>query len=62
MFMEKKANLDLRLACKGAGVPLWRVAEVLGVSDQTLYRNWRKELSVSDKKRVLDIIEQEREV
>ena len=62
MYMGKKANLDLRLACKGAGVPLWHVAEVLGVSDQTLYRNWRKELSVGDKKRVLDIIEQEREV
>lgn len=51
-----KANNDLRMLCKGYGIPLWQVAQKLGVSDQTLYRSWRIPLSDIDRKRVLEII------
>lgn len=49
----KKANNDLRLLCKGNGIPLWKVAVALGISDQTLYRNWRTPLPPEDKEKVI---------
>lgn len=54
----QKANNDLRLACKGAGVPLYMVADALKISDQTLFRNWRKELSQNEKDQIYRIIEE----
>ena len=51
-----KANKDLRLACKGAGIPLYVIAETLGISDQTLFRNWRKELAQEEKEKIISII------
>lgn len=53
-----KANNDLRMFAKGCGVPLWAIADKMGISDQTLLRNWRKELAENDKKSVKNIIEQ----
>lgn len=41
----EKANMDLRCAVWAAGVPLWAVAEELGVSVDTMYRWLRKPLS-----------------
>lgn len=53
-----KANNELRMMCKGCGVPLWAVAEKLAVSENTLIRQWRKELSTDKKERIRTIIEQ----
>lgn len=50
------ANQKIRLAARGAGVPLWRVAEAMGVSEPTLTRKLRKELSKEEQTRVLAII------
>ena len=40
-----KANMDLRCAAWAAGVPLWTVAEEMGISVDTMYRWLRKPLS-----------------
>ena len=40
-----KANMDLRCAVWSAGIPLWEVADELGISLNTMYRWLRKPLS-----------------
>ena len=40
-----KANMDLRCTVWAAGIPLWAVAEELGISTDTMYRWLRKPLS-----------------
>ena len=54
---ENMQNIDLRLRAKGAGVPLWRIAEALRISEPTLTRHLRKELSEKEKRQILSIIE-----
>ena len=44
-----EANLDIRLMAKGSGVPLWKIAKVLKISEPTLTRKLRDELSESEK-------------
>jgi len=53
-----KPNNDLRLLCRGYGIPLWLVAQRLGISDQTLYRSWREELTGHEREKVIMIIEE----
>jgi ribosomal protein L39E len=53
-----KANSELRLLCKGCGVPLWAVASKLNVSENTLIRNWRNELPPEEKEKLRAIITQ----
>lgn len=51
-------NLEIREAVKNGGVYLWQLADRLGVSDATLSRKLRKELSEKEKMRCLQIVEQ----
>lgn len=39
------ANMDIRCAVWAAGIPLWAVAEELGISTDTMYRWLRKPLN-----------------
>ena len=50
------ANLDIRLKARAKNVPLWRLAEAIGVSEPTLYRMLRHELAPAKKKELLDAI------
>lgn len=43
-----KPNLDLRLYAKGHGVPLWRIAQEFGFSEQTMILRLRKQYSKED--------------
>lgn len=52
------ANLDLRFKAKAAGVPFWKIAEKLGVTEVTITRRLRKELSPEQKQLYLDVIQQ----
>jgi len=52
-----KANQDLRMLARGAGIPLWTIAQKLSISEQTLIRKWRIELTDREKKEVRAIIE-----
>ena len=50
------SNQQIRLAARGAGIPLWRLAEALGVSEPTMTRKLRHELPEEEKQRILAII------
>ena len=40
-----KTNMDLRCTAWAAGVPLWAVADEMGISTDTMYRWLRKPLT-----------------
>ena len=52
----QKANMDIREKAKAAGIPLWRVAEALGISEPTIIRVLRHELPETEKTQVLNIV------
>ncbi len=54
----KQANFDVRQAVVGRGFKLWQLAAVLGISDSSLSRKLRMELSPTEKKRVLAAIDE----
>jgi hypothetical protein len=49
-------NQDIRNAIRNAGVPVWLVAEKLGVHENTLYRHLRKKLHTDQKEELLKIV------
>ena len=50
------ANMDIRFKARAAGVPLWKIAAKMGVSEPTIHRRLRKELSRKEKKVYFDLI------
>ena len=56
-IMFKKANADIRVFAKEKGVRQWEIAEYLKISEPTLIRKMRKELSEKEKAVYFDIIE-----
>ena len=55
---NNRANNDLRLEARKAGVTLWQIATRLGISEPTMTRKMRTELDEDEKKKVLSIIEE----
>lgn len=53
-----KANLEIRQAAKQAHVTLWEVANHMGISEPTMTRWLRVELSEDRRQRILAAIEQ----
>ena len=51
------SNLDVKMRAVGCGVPLWKVADQLGIADTSLSRKLRKELSDDEKKKIFEIID-----
>jgi len=51
-----RENRELRQTAKQSGVPLWRIADAVGVSEQTLIRHWRKELPENEKAKIKAVI------
>lgn len=52
------ANKEIRTEAKQAKIPLWAIADKLGICEVTLIRWLRKELSTEKKERIRGIIEQ----
>lgn len=50
-------NFDVRLYCKTLHVPLWKVAKYLNISEATMTRRLRNELSDSEKKKIMKVAE-----
>ena len=50
-------NLDIRMKCKSNNIPLWKLADELGVSEPTFFRWLRYKLPPERKKQMLDAIE-----
>ena len=53
-----QANMKVRRAAKAAGVPFWKVAKQMGVSEPTITRKLREELPAEERKRFLKIIKE----
>ena len=51
-------NQEIRLAARGAGIPLWQLAEAIGVSEPTMTRKLRHELPEDEKVHIMEIIHQ----
>ena len=49
-------NQEIRMELKARNIPQWRLGELLGVSENTIYRKLRNELSVEEKQHILDVI------
>lgn len=56
------ANRDIRDAAKSAGVKFWQIANKLNVSEATITRLMRTELTAEKKAEILKIIAQLKEV
>lgn len=54
------ANEDIKNAAASAGVKLWEIAEDLGITDSSLSRKLRVELSEKNKKKCFDAINKRR--
>ncbi len=52
-----KENQDIRKAAKSAGVPLWKVAAAIGVSEPTIIRWLRVPLQEEKEARILSAID-----
>lgn len=50
-------NFDVRSYCKMLHVPLWKVAKYLNISEATMTRRLRNELSESEKKKIMKVAE-----
>lgn len=50
-------NQELRTYAKEKGVCLWQVAQVLGISESTMTRRMRRELSPQDKQAMRVIVD-----
>ncbi len=51
-------NQDIRNKAYTNGVRMWEIAEKLGISDMTLTRRLRKDLSPETKKQLMAIIDE----
>lgn len=51
-------NEDIKLAARAAGIPLWRIAQEMRISESTITRRFRQELPVEEQQRILALIEQ----
>lgn len=48
---------DLRMLAKMKGVPMWKIAEKIGISEPTLFR-WLRKYDVEHHKKIMDAINQ----
>ncbi|WP_458398185.1 hypothetical protein [Anaerotignum sp.] len=51
------ANQEIRTSAKKSGVPFWRIALEIGVSEPTFTRKMRLELSDEEKQKIFAIID-----
>ena len=54
--MNGKENQPIRDAAKAAGIPLWRIAAAIGISEPTIIRWLRVPLSENKERRILEAI------
>ena len=52
------SNKDIRSRALVCDVPLWKVAEKMGIADTSLSRKLRKELPIEEKARIFAIIDE----
>lgn len=57
-FDRMIANTDIRTNAKKKGVRLWEIANAMNISEPTMTRKLRKELSQDEKQAIFDIIDE----
>jgi ribosome-binding protein aMBF1 (putative translation factor) len=55
--MKKDYRKDVRKAIKDSGLPHWRVAQLMDISENTLSRRFRNEMTLEDYNDILAVIE-----
>ena len=50
-------NQKIRLIARGTGIPLWKIAKELKISEPTMTRKLRQELVGEERKKFLEAIE-----
>lgn len=58
MKEQKKVNERLEKARRKAGMPIWKMAELAGVSETTMYRKMRHEMPEEEQGRIIALIEE----
>ena len=53
----ERANITVRKAARAAGVPMWRVAMEMGISEPTMTRRLRIQFTSEQEAEILSIIE-----
>lgn len=53
----RNGNIEIKEAVKAANMRMWQLAEMLGVSQNTLCRRLRHELPDDEKKEILALIQ-----
>lgn len=53
-----KANKDIREYAERNRIPLWRIADKYGCTDNSFSRKLRKELTDEDKQKIINIIDE----
>ena len=51
------SNADIKKTAKERGIPLWKIAEQLGIGDYTLSRKMRHELSREEQEQIIEILD-----
>ena len=54
----REKNVDLRRLARAEGVPFWRIAEAMNISEPTMTRRLRRELSTDEKVVIVHVIKQ----
>ena len=54
---QVKANEDLKQAARNKGLPLWKLAQLAGISEATMTRHLRVPLPEGERLRLFDLIE-----
>lgn len=49
-------NHEIRMELKARNIPQWKLGELLGISENTIYKKLRNELSIEEKQHILDVI------
>lgn len=52
----KKANKEIRESLKRNNIKHWKLADYLNISESTLVRKLRREISLDEKQKILNII------
>ncbi|MBQ6592532.1 MAG: hypothetical protein IJH98_06545 [Solobacterium sp.] len=56
--MESKNNMPVRDCARIANVPMYKVADLMGISESTLTKKMRYEWPPEEQRRVIQLIEQ----
>lgn len=55
--MKKDYRKDVKKAIKESGLPQWRVAQLMDISENTLSRRFRNEMTLEDLEDIKAVIE-----